>query len=375
MPIFSENHDAEQDGKHHRHMNYVYSLADALSRNIPVTSIEFNPPVVSGLEKQEAAYWLRLEEPDEEEVQILKALSAKLKQIHLCQSTASFLSLTDSAAGMLRLHNIAMLQLLHDPAFTEKWMAAPPVDWEQTRTIVHLTRNHSVAWLRRFLVTCSHLGFTQLLLITGDPLKQMTLPTVSAEEALALDDEAAAGFRLKNSIQMLEFINRSAPGFFVGASHNPFLKREAAEKHLLNKIAAGARFIITQPVSYYDECWQVMREFEAFIKSQQLQVPIILGVFNYSVPCSGGSYKEEIFQLRYRFWKRLFGFVPEGVRKDYDLGLNGTEILARSINKLKRMGYYHFDVMNAEKTGWSVIQKGQRFTHESDRMMGGLDRT
>ena len=342
MPIFNEDHDAEQYGKHHRHTRYVYSLADALQRNIPVTSIEFNPPVVSRLEKQEAAYWQQLEAADDEDLKILKNLRAKVKHIQLCRSTASFLSLTDSAAGMLRLHNLAMIQLLQDPVFTEKWLACRPIEWEQTRTIIHLTRNHSIAWLRRFLRSCKNLGFTQLLLITGDPLKQVTLPAVTAEEALALDDEAAAGVRLKNSIEILRFINHLTPGFFVGASHNPFLRRAAAQKHLLNKIEAGARFIITQPVSYYDECWRVMAEFETFARDRRLAVPIILGVFNYSVPCNAGGYKEEVFKKRFKFWKRLFGFVPEGVRQDYDLGLNGTEILARSINKLKTYGLLSF---------------------------------
>jgi 5,10-methylenetetrahydrofolate reductase len=138
-------------------------------------------------------------------------------------------------------------------------------------------------------------------------------------------------------------------------------------------MSAGTRFLITQPVSYYDECWRVMDDFASFCEQQDIAVPVVLGVFNYSVPCGTKGFREEVFQKRYKFWKRLFGFVPEGVRADYEKGLNGIEILARSINKLMQKGYYHFDVMNAERHGATVLQNRQRLTHESDRLSGSFD--
>lgn len=374
MPLFNESFEAQQEGRHHKVMNYVLSLSDSLCRQIPVTSVEFNPPVVSTLEKQEYAYWRHLETPDEEDEKIIKSLKSKVKGLHGCREIGSFASITDSAAGMLRMHNLTMVRLLADPTFTHAFLDCPPVTWEPSRTIIHLTRNHHILWLRNFLKECRELGFTQLLLITGDPLKEVRFRPIPDEKAQTLTDEEAANFRLKNSIEMLRFICREAPDFFIGAAHNPFLKPEAAHKHLLKKIDAGAKFIITQPVSYYDECWVVMDQFEAFCKEKELEIPVILGVFNYSVPVTKKGFKESAFEKRYKFWKRLFGFVPDGVRQDYESGLNGTEILARSINKLKRKGYYHFDVMNAEKNGWSVLKKGQRFVHEQDRIMGSFDK-
>ena len=354
-------------------MNYVYSLSDALQRRIPVTSIEYNPPVVSCLEKQDLAYWQGLNEPDEEDLKILKSLKAKIKSMGTCRQIGSFMSITDSAAGRLRMHNLTLLQLLSDARFVQRWFDSLPVTWDESHVIIHLTRNHSICWLRGFLESCRKLGFTQLLLITGDPLKEVRFRTVTAEQAFLLKGEEAKQFRLKNSIEMLKFVSAEAPEFFIGACHNPFLKKEAAHKHLMNKVNAGAQFIITQPVSYYDECWRVMGEFESFFKHQQLQIPIILGVFNYAVPQGKQGYRPDLFEKRYKLWKRLFGFVPSGVRKDYELGLNGIEILAKSINKLKRMGYYHFDVMNAERNGWTVLKKGMRFTHELDRLSGARD--
>lgn len=374
MPLFNESHDADQFEKKHHHMGYVYSLEDCFSRQIPVTSIEFNPPAVSSLTKQGIDYWLGLETPDAEDEKILKSLAKKQKAMLASRRSGSFMSITDSAAGVLRMFNVSMLRLLEDPAFTQKWLGLPPADWEHQRTILHLTRNHSIRELRLFLKTAHERGFRQLLLITGDPLKEVRLPTISAEEARKLPLEETENYRLKNSIELLHFVQAEAPHFYLGGAHNPFLKREAARKHLLKKKDAGVQFLITQPVSYYDECWRVMGDFEQMMAEDNLKIPIILGVFNYSVPCGPNGYKPDIFEKRRKLWKRLFGFVPEGVREDYDMGLNGIEILARSINKLKRNGYFHFDVMNAESKGYSVVLKGRSFAHELDRLTGDFDR-
>ncbi len=374
MPLFNESFEASHDNRHHKVMNFVLSLQDSLCRQIPVTSIEFNPPVVSTLAKQELAYWRLLEQPDEEDRTILANLREKLQGLSSCREIGSFTSVTDSAAGMLRMHNLTMVRLLADPVFTRRHLGADAFVWEPSRTIVHVTRNHNLPWLRHFIEECRALGFTQLLLITGDPLKEVRFRPVTAEQAQAMSEAEAAECRLKNSVEMLKFIGALAPDFYIGAAHNPFLKPEAAHKHLLHKVEAGARFLITQPVSYYDECWTVIHQFETFCRAAKVTVPVVLGVFNYSVPVGKNGFKEETFQKRYEFWKKLFGFVPSGVRRDYESGLSGTEILARSINKLKRMGYYHFDVMNAEKNGWSVLRKGQIFVHEQDRFLGSFDR-
>ncbi len=370
MPIFNESYEVKQHGKHHRHKRYVYSLADCFQRGLPVTSIEFNPPPVSSLEKQELDYWRRLETPDPEDLKIFKSLKGKIKSIQRCRSNDAFASITDSAAGILRMHNLTMIALLSDPVFTERHLKAPPIVFEPRRTIIHLTRNHNIPWLEEFIIRCKSLGFWQILVITGDPLKEVKFKPVTAEQALALHQGEGAEFRLKNSVELLTYLQAREPDFFMGVGHNPFMKRVVAEKHFMAKVHAGSRFVITQPVSYYDECWSVMDEFAQFRKTSEVDIPIILGVFNYSVPCNNKGFREEIFQKRYKLWKRLFGYVPEGVRQDYDRGLNGVEIMARSINKLSRMGYHHFDVMNAERNGSAVLENRRRMAHESDRISG-----
>lgn len=374
MPLFNESYEAQQKDRHHQVMNYVYCLKDSFERDIPVTSIEFNPPIVSGLDKQEDDYWVNLTEANEEDAKLLKGLKARAKGMQKCLEIGAFMSITDSAAGLLRMHNLTMIRLLQDRAFMRRWLDMDPLVFEPARTVIHLTRNHTIRWLDTFLEDCRRLDFRQLLLITGDPLKEVRFRPVVADTAMAMEGEDLDNHRLKNSVELLKYIGAKAPKMYLGAAHNPFMKATVAGKHLLRKVDAGAKFFVTQPVSYYEECWAAIADFEAFKKEHDIQMPVVLGVFNYSVPVGKKGFKEASFEKRYKFWKKLFGWVPDGVRKDYESGLNGAEILARSINKLKRMGYYHFDVMNAEKNGWAVIKNGQRFAHEQDRLTGTFDR-
>lgn len=373
MPLFNESYDAEQYLKHHHQDRYLYSLEDAFRRKIPITSIEFNPPPVTGVAKQAASYWQGLSAPDAEDQKVLSALKAKLEGMKRCRKIGAFVSVTDSAAGVLRMNNLAMLRLLSDPNFTETWLGGSPLELEPPHTIVHLTRNHSISWLGPYLDQCLGLGFHNLLIITGDPLKEVRYRPVRLDQVAGLGAGELENCRLKNSVDMLRFVRAHHRDFFAGVGHNPFLRKEAAQSHLLRKVEAGARFIITQPVSYYEECWRVMGEFQRFCREERIDIPVVLGVFNYFVPMGKKGFREKAFEKRHKFWKRLFGFVPGGVRQDYELGLNGIEILARSINKLKRMGSFHFDVMNAEKQGWSISRDGQRLAHELDRISGAFD--
>lgn len=373
MPFFNESFENKQVKNHHRHTRYVYTLEDCFNRGVPVTSIEFNPPPVSCQEKQVSTYWRNLENPDEEDDRVLKSLKTKYRAIHNCIENQVFMSFTDSAAGVLRMHNLTMLSLLGDPAFCERHMSGNPLKFEPHSTVIHLTRNHSVRWISEFLNICRNMGFRQILVITGDPLKEVRLKMVTAQQAASLNEDELRSYRLKNSIELLRYIKDQGHDFFLGVGHNPFLKQAVSEKHLKAKLEAGAQFIITQPVAYYDECWAIMDRFMDFYKGIDCRAPVVIGVFNYSVPCGSKGFREDVFQKRHKFWKKLFGFVPEGVRQDYERGLNGTEILANSINTMKKKGFYHFDVMNAERKGLSILKSRQRMTHESDRLAGSFD--
>jgi len=364
MPISFDDHALPDSPA-----GWVYGLRECFSRSIPVVTVEFNPPPVNDEAKKMASYWVAGNDDDS---RVLRMLRSKLRHIGRNLSDHNFVSVTDSAAGTHRIHNLDMVDLLSDPEFTQRHLSLKPIRWEPQRTLLHLTRNHSVAWIESYLNRCRALGFENLLLITGDPLKGARLPSRSFEQVISTSRAEWSGIRLKNSVELLKFVRRLAPDLFVGAAHNPFISSAAVMRHLQRKIDAGAQFLVTQPVAYYDSCWFHMERFESYRQTHFPHVPMICGVFNYFVPCTSIGFREEDFEKRYRFWKRLFSFVPDEVRRDYERGLNGIEIMARSIQKLKRLGFYHFDVMNAEKAGGTVVMNSRRFHHETDRISGGF---
>lgn len=342
------------------------ALMDCFERKIPVTCVEFNPPVVEP-HQQGSDYWLNLADPSPSELKVLRLLGKKFRYIKNNLDRGHFISITDSAARQSRIHNLSMIRLLSEAAFTQRHYQANPIRFDPTRTILHLTRNHSVAWTERFLANCKRHGYVNLLLITGDPLATKNLPGVTLERAIELTSSESESHRLKNSIELLHWTRRHHPELNLGVAHNPF-RGDSALRHFDRKVDAGAQFVITQPVAYYDDSWAFMSDFAAHLSQCQRALPVVLGVFNYFVPCHARGVDESEFERRSAFWKRLFGYVPGGVQMDYKRGLDGLEILGRSIQKLKQRGFFHVDVMNAERMGHGIIEQTRRIIHEGDRL-------
>ncbi len=347
------------------------SLRDCFERRIPVTCVEFNPPVVESADKQGSHYWRFLEQMSADDMRIIKSLKKKYRYVKDNLDRGHFLSITDSAARQRRIHNLSIVRLFTDPVFTMRHFGQPALAFEPSRTILHLTRNHTISWTERFLRHCDRHGYSNLLIITGDPLPDMNLPTVDAESALLMSESDRGTHRIKNSIELVKWVRERDPKLYVGVAHNPF-RGQSALKHYLRKLEVGAQFAVTQPVAYYTESWRFMQAFVDAIKDEPHKIPLVLGVFNYFVRSDSQGVDDEEFRTKNAFWKKLFGFVPQGVREDYDRGLDGLEILARSIQKLKQLGYFHVDVMNAERMGHRIIEKTRRIVHEGDRLNGSL---
>ncbi|MCB1044434.1 MAG: methylenetetrahydrofolate reductase [Acidobacteria bacterium] len=349
---------------------WTLSLQDCFERRNPVTCVEFNPPVVSCKDKQGSHYWRHLERVEGEDVGVIKQLKAKYRALKSNIERGHFISITDSAARQQRIHNLSMVRLLTDSQFTKRHFEGEALVLDPSRTVLHLTRNHSVAWTDRFLRHCCRHGFSNLLIITGDPLPDMKLPTCEEDEAELLLGRERELKRLKNSVALTAYVKRVQPEFFVGVAHNPF---RGPLNHYQRKLQAGAQFAVTQPVAYYAESWQHMERFEQERRELGPEIPVVVGVFNYFVPCDAHGFNANDFEHRQAFWKKLFGYVPSGVRQDYERGLDGVEILARSIQKLKQIGYFHVDVMNAERSGHQIIEQAKRIVHEGDRLQSGIN--
>lgn len=108
------------------------------------------------------------------------------------------------------------------------------------RLMINLNTFHSRDELDALLATALRFGARYLLVVRGDggPL----LPK--------LDPKSIGGkFNVASSADLIGYINAEYPGRFVtGAAFNHFNPITVELNRLENKVAAGAKFIVTQPV-------------------------------------------------------------------------------------------------------------------------------
>ncbi|HEX9872757.1 MAG TPA: bifunctional homocysteine S-methyltransferase/methylenetetrahydrofolate reductase [Deferrimonas sp.] len=170
------------------------------------------------------------------------------------------ISLAENPLARIRMGNIALARKIEEDTGT-------PV-------IVHVTcRDRNLIGLHSELMGAHLLGLRTLLAVTGDPV------SVGGEGG------ATSVFDL-NSIGLLELLSALNAGksllgadlggcsqFLLGAAFNPNLpSMDGQLRRLQKKIAAGARFVQTQPV--YSP--QILDELLA--RTAPLQVPVLVGL-------------------------------------------------------------------------------------------------
>ena len=113
-----------------------------------------------------------------------------------------------------------------------------PVDTE--RIVMNLNTFHTKERLDQLLGRSLAAGIKYLLVVRGDGGSLLS----------KLDPKAIGGSKsVATSTDLLRYINSAYPGQFVtGAAFNQYLPIEFEINKMKDKIAAGAQFIITQPV-------------------------------------------------------------------------------------------------------------------------------
>jgi methylenetetrahydrofolate reductase (NADPH) len=108
------------------------------------------------------------------------------------------------------------------------------------RTVMNLNTFHSKAELDRLLKAAIKVGIQYVLIVRGDggPL----LPKI--------DPLSIGGLKsVATSIDLIRYVNREFAGDFItGAAFNQYNPMPLENERLKQKIEAGARFVITQPV-------------------------------------------------------------------------------------------------------------------------------
>ncbi len=177
----------------------------------------------------------------------------------LVAAGVSAINLSENPLARIRMGNIALASRMHAQSGAE--------------VIVHVTgRDRNLIGLHSELLGAHLLGLRNILAVTGDPV------SVSGEAG------ATSVFDV-NSVGLLELLSAMNAGhtlygqdigaptrFFNGAALNPNANLLGQLTKLRKKIAAGARFVQTQPI-YSQEVLEAM-----LAATSDVEVPILIGI-------------------------------------------------------------------------------------------------
>ena len=135
--------------------------------------------------------------------------------------------ITDNAMGLLSFQGHETIEHLGLRVLPEQ-------------VILHLNTFHSKRDLDELLIQSKDMGFKYILVISGDGSTR--LPRLSP------GDLGITGTAAVTSVELLAYITSHYPDFVLGAAFNPYEPAEEEFAKLDRKIAAGASFIITQPI-------------------------------------------------------------------------------------------------------------------------------
>ena len=111
---------------------------------------------------------------------------------------------------------------------------------DREKVLIHLNTFHTKEDLDKILTDLIQMGIYQLLAISGDGSER--LPKLTPE---SLNEKCQS----VTSVELLRYIHRTYPGKFeTGVAFNPYEPQDHEMEKMHRKIAAGATFIITQPI-------------------------------------------------------------------------------------------------------------------------------
>lgn len=136
--------------------------------------------------------------------------------------------ITDNAMGLLAFQGTEMIEELG-------------LEVNPEQVVIHLNTFHTKEDLHNILDTCKRLGIKYILVISGDGSERLP--------KLQPGDINAEGVEAVTSVELLRYIREQYPDTFVlGVAFNPYEPPEHEFAKMERKIAAGATYIITQPI-------------------------------------------------------------------------------------------------------------------------------
>ncbi len=109
------------------------------------------------------------------------------------------------------------------------------------QVMIHLNTFHTLENVHEILDFCQARNILDLLIISGDGSDR--LPRLQPADIGFTDIETVT------SVELIRYVKQKYPGVFnIGAAFNPYEPEEHEFRKLENKLAAGAEFVITQPL-------------------------------------------------------------------------------------------------------------------------------
>ncbi len=148
------------------------------------------------------------------------------------QESGFIASITDNAMGRLAFQTYEMIDELD---------LVPRPD----QVLIHLNTFHTKEVLDHILDHAKAHGIRNILALTGDGSEKMY--------KLEPEELEAPEAKVTTSVELIRYIRKHYPDFIVGAAFNPYEPPESEFAKLDRKIAAGAAYVITQPIVGRDE--------------------------------------------------------------------------------------------------------------------------
>ena len=262
-----------------------------------------NEPTLVDLVKQRHTVIVELDPPRDLDIKKFMLGAEALKK-----SGCDALTLADNSLAVTRMSNMALGHLVQD-----KVGMLP---------LIHIAcRDRNLIGTQSHLMGFDALGIDHVLAVTGDPAKFGDLPGSSSVYDLTSFEIIRMIKQLNEGIAFSGKPLKQKAKFMVGAAFNPNVKHlDKAVQRLEKKIAAGADYIMTQPV-YDPKLIVAIKEATA-----HLDIPIFLGIMPLASGRNAQYLHNEVpgIQLSEEVLERMSGLEGEegramGVRIATDL--------------------------------------------------------